>query len=443
MTPSSPTTSRRRSLLRVGALVALALLAAGHVGYWYLPRQRTGILDPATPAGDLLLSAPGARLWLPFPHQNALAASLIELAEGAGGGSRMSQMPRFGPLRLPPASELAVARSAETTTIVVRVYPSWALVGKLAGRLTGNPWLKAGSFGRRGERVEVAWRGTSWIVTLGDARREPPSISASTARAGGDAVRPRLAAAVALDHELLPEAARGAAARNNGEAGVDLAAIWGLEQVVEQESGTTGEAELVRISVLGARATAAAPSASSFGSPTDACAETRAREIALCWLETVASPPGAGAAAGERALVLLSPSAPFDRHVFRLPSAASLVRGRAGGPPPRRISLPAEKLARRLDAELLGEVRGGWEISALDEASLQSAAELADRWSATGGPEQAAPRARDLDRAARLRARGEGGGGRPLEPRAPRRRRCPRLGAREHRPRWAWNPSMA
>ena len=56
------------------------------------------------------------------------------------------------------------------------------------------------------------------------------------------------------------------------------------------------------------------------------------------------------------------------------------------------MSLPAESLARRLDAELLGEVRGGWEITALDEASLESAAELADRWSAPGGPEQAGQR---------------------------------------------------
>ena len=293
MTPSSPPTSRRRSALRVGALVGVALLAAAHVSYWYLPRQRAGVLDPATPAGDLLLSAPGVRLWLPFPHQSPLAASLIELADGSGGSS---PLPRFGPLRLPPASELAVARSEETTTLVVRAYPSWALIGKLAGRLTGNPWLRAGSFGRGEERVEVAWRGTSWIVTLGDPDRGPRSESAPAARAAEEAVRPRLAAALALDHELLPEAARDAAARNNGEAGADLGAIWGLERAVEreQESGIAGEAELVRISALGSleRATAAAAAGpqnvSWEDSPIEACADTRAREIALCWVETVA-----------------------------------------------------------------------------------------------------------------------------------------------------------
>jgi hypothetical protein len=113
-------------------------------------------------------------------------------------------------------------------------------------------------------------------------------------------------------------------------------------------------------------------------SAVEACARVAAGAVGLCWLEALAPRSGDAPAGGERALVLLAPTAPFDPHVFRLPSAAALVRGRQDSPPPQRTSLPAESLALRLDATFLEEARAGWKITALDMAALEAARALAE-----------------------------------------------------------------
>jgi hypothetical protein len=84
-------------------------------------------------------------------------------------------------------------------------------------------------------------------------------------------------------------------------------------------------------------------------------------------------------------LLLLAQSEPAEPGVWRLPSAASLTR-RFHGEARMRPALPAEALARRLDATLLSETHAGWEITALDESALQAGRRLAESWAATPAP---------------------------------------------------------
>ncbi|HUP25114.1 MAG TPA: hypothetical protein VNB06_19510 [Thermoanaerobaculia bacterium] len=369
---SSPRRRPRYGLLAAGAVTLL--LVSGHVAFWYLPRWRPVPLDPRTPAGATWASAPGIRLWLPFPHQSPLAAAGLDAIEAAAGA-----LPRFGPLRVPPARELALARSAESTTVVVAVYPVWAMVGRLAGALSGNPWLRTGRFQHRGDWVEVSWRGTTWVVVVGKApgRRDVDPSQPRSEAADRTAGTP-LVAALALDRESLAGLALPRA--------LDGAAAWGLllpepgrarlVALRDEESGLVFDDRLE------------ASEASHLAACTD---EDGSHLVAACWYENRVASRSGRDDGGELSwstttgLLLLAPSVPAEPGVWRLPSAASLERplhGEAG----MRPVLPVEALARRLDATLLSETHAGWEITAFDEPALQAGRRLAESWAATRSP---------------------------------------------------------
>ncbi len=162
------------SLKRALAGLILALLAvAGHVFWWYLPRERKVAVDPDSPAGRLFLDArEPLRLWVAFPHQN-----LGRLSRGEDGdawlgalsrqfGADLESLPRFGPLRLPPARSLAVAVDPESShgRLSMEVYPLIGTLARLAGRLASNPLLSGGGVELGGRSYDVSWQRGSWTV---------------------------------------------------------------------------------------------------------------------------------------------------------------------------------------------------------------------------------------------------------------------------------------
>ena len=105
----------KRWILGVGASL---LAIAGHVAWSYLPRARPVTPRDGSPVAALLASQDfPAAVWVPYPHQN-----LAHLRQVAGAGpaslravARLAglpapALPTFGPLALPPSSEIAFAR---------------------------------------------------------------------------------------------------------------------------------------------------------------------------------------------------------------------------------------------------------------------------------------------------------------------------------------------
>ena len=166
-------TRRKWGLVGLAALVA----AAGHVGWWYWPRERSAVPDRAdVPARMVAAGAWDACLWIPYPHQNlgALAEELDDAQSFFASVARLSgsaepSMPAFGPFAVPPARELAACadRSKERLRVSARVYPGLALVAKLAGRVAGNPWLAGGAVEVSDRPASVSWEGTLWTVETG------------------------------------------------------------------------------------------------------------------------------------------------------------------------------------------------------------------------------------------------------------------------------------
>jgi hypothetical protein len=184
-----------RRFLRPAVFLIVLLAIAGHVYYWYAPRERAAAPAPGSlPARLLAADDYGACLWVPYPHQNigklegaiddgpaylAAAAQIAELPAPV--------LPSFGPFAVPPSSEIVACSDlgGERFLLVARVYPALAAVARLAGRLADNPWLKGGEIretrGRRDEVQEkvlhVAWRDGYWTVRSGDEPTVPASAS--------------------------------------------------------------------------------------------------------------------------------------------------------------------------------------------------------------------------------------------------------------------------
>ncbi len=173
-------------------MLTLAVLAlGGHVAYHYLPRARPAVPQASSPVAALLDETDfPAAAWVPYPHQNLAhlrefvgtePATMKALARLAGLPS--PALPTFGPLALPPSSEIAVA-SDETGSrfvVVAQVYPAVAAFAKLAGRLAGNPWLRGGEIVVEGQPAEVSWQGDRWMVT---ASEQPWQARAAAADSG-------------------------------------------------------------------------------------------------------------------------------------------------------------------------------------------------------------------------------------------------------------------
>ncbi len=178
---------RRKRWLGLLVCLVLPALAAGHFAYWYLPRVRTGSPRSGSLVTQLLHSPQyPVAVWVPYPHQNL---AYLERATANGEElrralARLAGLPRpilpaFGPLSMPPASEIAVAsdEAGERFAIFAQVYPTVAAFAKLAGRLAGNPWLRGGRVSVDGRRAEVGWRGNVWTVTS----PESPALAAAPA----------------------------------------------------------------------------------------------------------------------------------------------------------------------------------------------------------------------------------------------------------------------
>lgn len=182
-----------RRLVRIGILLLVLAGIAGHVVYWYLPRERRGAPEAGGLPARLLGSGQyGACLWIPFPHQNLgqLAGSIEDGPEYVAAAARVAELPvpalpSFGPFALPPSREIAACSDLDGRRffVVARVYPGLAAVARLSGQLADNPWLRGGEIretrGRRNEVEErvlhVAWRDGFWTVRSGPEPEIPAS----------------------------------------------------------------------------------------------------------------------------------------------------------------------------------------------------------------------------------------------------------------------------
>ncbi len=133
----------RRLLLTALALAAVAALTAGHIFYWYVPRLRPGLPHPGRLPARLLASEEfPVAVWIPFPHQN-LGVLERAVADVSGdvdlppalarlAGLPEPSLPSFGPLRVPPATEIAFASDDDGRhlVLVADVYPAVAVLAR-------------------------------------------------------------------------------------------------------------------------------------------------------------------------------------------------------------------------------------------------------------------------------------------------------------------------
>jgi hypothetical protein len=334
LAPAVPPPCRRASRLAwaLGGTV-LVLATVAHLVFWYAPRARAVRPDPRDlPAAVLAGSPQPMRLWLAYPHQNLAAgrAGTLDQLAGILGPS----LPAFGPFRLPPSRELAVASGPGGGVAVARVYPGLARVARAAGRLAANPWLGGGSVGIDGREGAVEWRGSLWTARWGDGAL-PEAAFAPEALPAGE--RPRAVLAW-LDPEAL---------------GLDVPArtgLWALE-------ASDGALLLERLASGGEVAPAAVGRVALAPDPGD-----RPEELALlAWRQR---------AAGREAVLLLDQAQ--DPGVLRLPSAALAESATAD----RRFSLPAEELYEALGAKLRRAAHGEWSIVGTDRRSVELARRL-------------------------------------------------------------------
>lgn len=170
-------------------VLLLTLLALGHYLYGYRARERPGVPSAGLAADLLANDAFDAALWVPYPHQNLGHLRRVAGFEGEalGAAARLAglpspELPSFGSMVVPPASELAVASSADGENFVIcaRVYPVFGAFARLSGRLAGNPWLAGGKVTREGREATVAWRDGWWTVSTGPW----PALGGSAGTAG-------------------------------------------------------------------------------------------------------------------------------------------------------------------------------------------------------------------------------------------------------------------
>ena len=131
--------------------------------YQYAPRERPAMPDQdGLPARLLASRAFETCFWVPYPHQNvgALARAVEDWPAWLAALARTADLPppdlpSFGPFAVPPSSEVTACSDSggDRLLVAAEVYPSIALIAKLAGRLAGNPWLSGGVVERGGRRA--------------------------------------------------------------------------------------------------------------------------------------------------------------------------------------------------------------------------------------------------------------------------------------------------
>jgi hypothetical protein len=196
----------RRTVFALAALPLAAVLVAGHVAYWYMPRLREARPRPGLLPARLLASddLPFA-VWMPYPHQNL---AMLEAAPSEGlswadfsralarlAGVPEPALPAFGSFRVPPSREIAFAadEKGERFALAAEVYPAVAAFAKLSGALADNRWLRGGELTVEGRKVSVAWHGRVWTVSSPAFPRlegDPPGPSGPPSLLVAEARRP-------------------------------------------------------------------------------------------------------------------------------------------------------------------------------------------------------------------------------------------------------------
>lgn len=326
------------------SLFAVAL-AAGHIAFWYLPRQRPKAPDPRDLPGEIILGTTyPLAIWLPYPHQNlgALGRGVKDPHKLLAAVARLAdvpppRLPGFGPFAVPPARELALGYDPQGSTVLAaRIYPGLAVVARLAGWLASNPWLEGGEVPLGEESAQVTWRGSLWILHSGTVDRESlPAVQGVTP----------------------PEACLGML--RLADAPGPLAP--GTYRVARHGSGL----RLTRWEPSGANRDLAPGSSTPASGLRRYLAALERADIAVVAL----SGPQGPWAETPGALVLLQPARDT---VARLPTAAVVYP--TGG---NRMSLPAESWVSALGLRLYDAQEGDWSVLALDSNSLETARVLA------------------------------------------------------------------
>ena len=332
-----------RRLLAAAALIALA--SAGHVWFWYWPRERLARF-PSYPAAESpagLLSAaelgaePEVAIWLPYPHQNLAAWShgdalrWLETLPGALGD---------GGWPLLPARELALrwslARDRGALAARTSVYPLISWLAKASGRV--KPATDTGPGAGR-----VDWRGSrlSW-------QRDGLEGESSAGDAGSVSLpksEPVLLA-VRLSRPLPPFAA----------------GLYGVRR-------SAGELELADLE--------REPPVTAPTSLPGALAASPPVGGEVCLIALRRSSPGEG----WEVLALLGPRSNHREVVasggLQIPSAVVMRTTPGGG-----FRLPAASLMKRLDLEPRSFESGSWRGLASDRRAAAHAVELAQSMSA-------------------------------------------------------------
>jgi hypothetical protein len=354
---------------RLLVLLALGLLLAGHVLYWYGPRERAEVPDPrGAPFRLLTAGAYDACIWIPYPHQNlgALGAAVADLPRVVAAASRLAgsasaaEPPPFGPFEVPPASEIVACSDLRggRVKVIARIYPIIAAVARLAGAVAGNPWLGGGEAGR----VSVAWSGGLWTVTAGEEE-----VQAAPDRSEPAGSLPRTGPSAGQLFPACLAMVRWSGARPELPAGDYVLVRRGRD---------------FEVSLAGHSAVSALDPGSSLAAQAGAALLV----VAAAELPEATQPSAAGLPRPPAALALFedaagSLSTPFGE----LPGAAVFHP-----PGTNRWGLPTQGLGKLLVGRLPAGESAGWNIVALDPGSLRRASALAPGLSRLVSPAAAA-----------------------------------------------------
>lgn len=222
--------NRRLGCAGLAALVLV--LTVTYARTQYGARERAAAPDPDGLPGRLLEDPSfDLVLWLPYPHQNlarvreALGGeegtrewlgAVLRLAEVRSGAEVELALPAFGPFPVPPARELALAigepggergeaggPGVARNLLAARIYPSLAWIGRSAGAVAGNPWLKGGEVRAFGGPARVSWDGTVWRVAGGEVdvgEGDSGAVAATRAGSGREPALARLRLGSAAGH---------------------------------------------------------------------------------------------------------------------------------------------------------------------------------------------------------------------------------------------------